>query len=95
MRLRHLPIAAAALLASNAAFAQDFGGTSFVDAVCAFTQSPFVAGIFAVLIIAFILAWLNDLVKGATLEILKYVIGAMVIVQINTILSWIGMPSIC
>lgn len=95
MRLSHLPAAAFALLMSNAAFAQNFGGEGFGTAICGFIESPIISGIFAVVLIGLILAWVNDMVKGAALEVVKILVGAFAILNIGTVLGWIGMNPIC
>lgn len=86
---------AMASLFANPVFAQSFGGSGIGDAICQFIESPILAAIFAVILIGLILAWVNDLVKGVALEIVKVLVGVFAILEINFFLGLIGLPSIC
>lgn len=94
--------AASTMLLSTAVMAQsgvgasmdDLGG-GFIDAVCAFIDSPIVTGIAAVCLLVLMVLWMMDEARGFMATLLKIAFGVAVILNIGTVTSLIGLNPIC
>lgn len=79
---------------AGSAAINDLGG-GLTDAVCGFINSNIVAALAAIALLVLFFLWFLDEARGFMGSLLKIAIGVALILNINTVLRLLQLPSIC